>query len=562
MRSAARRFIMMVGMVLLGSSAAWAVPPDVPGAADPGRIQQPSPLDSIAPRPSVALPATPEAAALVPPDGAENVTFALDRLNITGVTVFSDGEIAALSASYLHRKVSLADIYGIANVLANKYHAGGYFLTRVAVPDQRIANGVVTIAVTEGYIDQVILNNSVADYVATSGYISRIRDEKPLRAATLESALLGLNALPGQTFQAVLAASSSGGTGASQLTLSPHRVDVRGSVGFDNYGSRFLGPNEVNASVTASLLPLQETTLYGLASMPTRELGYVMLRHNIAMAPDLTIGAEVAVTRAHPGYTLTSADIGSTAINAGMNVSYQWIRQRQENFSTRLSLGGRNVMSNLSGTPLTREHVRALRASLSYDVSDVFHGANVANLTLSQGINGLGSSGKGDLNLSRSEAAPDFSKAELNLSRLQKLDDDWSALLQFSGQIASGALYSSEEFGYGGQSYGRAYDASEIVGDRGVEAGVELRYEGWRDLHPVNLQPYIFYDSGVVINYDNGQSARDIASSAGAGMRFATSGGQAGTVGLALPLTRDVLAPVYGAGHSSPRLMLQISQSF
>lgn len=560
MRNSIHQLAVVIGTLMLSGGMAWAQA--IPSAADASRIE-PQPMVTPIPAPSeTLLPKTEPAPMLTAPEGAKAVTFTLEQVNVTGVTAFPPEELSALYAGKLHQQVSLEEIYDIANVIAGRYRDEGYFLTRVSVPDQSIKSGVVTIAVTEGYISKVALNDPLAGNSVVQGYIDRILAEKPIRSKTLESALLGLNDLAGQTFQAVLSQPPSGQPGESMLTLIPHATPISGSVGFDNYGSRFLGPHEMNASVKFSPFPLQQTEIYGLASAPTRELGYGVVRHKATVAPDVTVTAEASVTKAHPGYTLAPLDIESVATDVNLGVGYQWLRQRDQNLSTKLTLEGRNVDSDLAGTPLTRENVRVVRANVSYDVTDALKGSNVANVTLSQGIDGLGSSKKGDINLSRSEAEPDFTKLEVNLSRLQELGTDWAALVQVSGQIASGPLYSSEEFGYGGQLFGRAYDTSELVGDEGVEAGVELRYEGWRDLEQLNLEPYAYYDTGVVTNEDAGQLSRDAASSAGGGVRFATSWGQTGNLGLAVPLTHDTLAPLYGGNHSSPRIIVQISQTF
>ncbi|MFZ4541228.1 MAG: ShlB/FhaC/HecB family hemolysin secretion/activation protein [Rickettsiales bacterium] len=559
----ALQYIILTSMFMLVASGAAIAAPTVPGAADAARVE-PIVLPSIPTETTPAvMPETPAAPALVTPEGAQQVSFILHGFDIAGATAFTPEELAAPYADRIGQSVTLAEIYAMADALGARYREAGFFLSRVMVPDQHIDNGIVHITIIEGYIDQVLLNEPEADNHVVRGYINRIREEKPLRASTLEHALLSLSDLPGQRFRAVLSAMPEGTAGASMLTLIPIDAEkVSGSVGIDNYGSKFLGPQQVSANISASLLPLQQTSIYGLTSMPTKELGYGMVNHSIVVAPDVTVAAQAGLTKARPGYTLKPLDIDSTSTALNLSIKYQWVRQRDQNLSTALSLEGRNISSDLSGATLTREHVRVTRLTAAYDIRDAWKGSNGANMTLSQGINGLGSSKKGDLNLSRGQAEPDFFKAELALSRLQEITPTWSALVQVSGQISSGPLYSSEEFGYGGQSFGRAYDTSEIVGDEGVAGSLELRYGGWRDLQPINLEPYAFYDIGVVTNEDIGQSARDSASSAGVGVRFATVYGQSGNIGIAMPLTRDTLAPIYGGNPSSPRLMLQIRHVF
>jgi hemolysin activation/secretion protein len=135
-------------------------------------------------------------------------------------------------------------------------------------------------------------------------------------------------------------------------------------------------------------------------------------------------------------------------------------------------------------------------------------------------------------------------------------------LASASGQWASGVLYSSEQFGYGGQAFGRAYDASEITGDRGVAGGLELRYDGLRDLQSVTPQPYVFYDVGSVWNKGAGQPILQSGASAGLGLRFTTAWQQSGNIGMAWPLTRPVSVPIYGSTPYGPRLSVQFTQVF
>jgi hemolysin activation/secretion protein len=280
------------------------------------------------------------------------------------------------------------------------------------------------------------------------------------------------------------------------------------------------------------------------------------------IVPDFSVEFNGSETKAHPGYTLDKFDIDSLATSESLSLNYQWIRQRQENLAVKLTLEGRDVASDILDTPLTRDHIRAVRAGATYDMSDSWHGYNIATITLSRGIDGLGSSKKGDLNLSRGGATPDFTKAELTLQRQQGITNDWSLLAAASGQWASSVLYSSEQFGYGGQAFGRAYDTSDITGDNGVSGSLELRYGGWGTWQPVSLQPYAFYDIGTVWNDGVGQLKHESGASGGVGLRLSTVWHQTGNLGLAWPLTREITSPIYGGGTNGPRIVLQITQEF
>ena len=95
-----------------------------------------------------------------------------------------------------------------------------------------------------------------------------------------------------------------------------------------------------------------------------------------------------------------------------------------------------------------------------------------------------------------------------------------------------------------------------------MAGSLELRYKGWSVPETYTLSPYAFYDIGRVWNMDDAQEAYDTASSIGVGMRLSTEFHMSANVGVAFPLIRDVGTPIYGDTGSSPRLLLEVSQSF
>jgi hemolysin activation/secretion protein len=551
---------MIAGVMALSSSAARAQVV-VPAPADSGRIKPDAPR--FAPAPSPAAPSISRESLPPPvnaPEGAESIRFTLKGIKLTGVTAFADDRFTTLYAPLVGRTISLKQVYELAASITRTYREEGYILSYAYVPDQAIASGTVTIAVAEGYLAQVVVDGNDSNSSITTDYIKRLTSEKPVTDKTIESTLLRLNDLPGVSYRAILSKAPGAPAAESILTLIPSEKEARASVNFDNFSSRYLGPHEVSGSYSRSFLPRQQTTLFGLTSIPFDRLNYVSLSHAYAVAPDLTLEGSASYTNSNPAYTLAPLDIESATTNFNLGINYQAIRQRDENLLLKLSAESRHVTSDILNTRLTRDEIRTLHAAASYDIRDGWGGANVINATLTQGLGILGASSDGARNLSRAEAQSDFTKLELSASRLQTLDDDWSALVQASGQIASGPLYASEEFGYGGQIYGRAYDSSEVVGDGGAEAAIELRYTGFRTMQPINVEPFVFYDYGFVTNEDAAQANFDSLSSAGGGVRFASIWGQAGMLAVAFPITRESNAPTYGL--DSARILFQVAHNF
>jgi len=127
------------------------------------------------------------------------------------------------------------------------------------------------------------------------------------------------------------------------------------------------------------------------------------------------------------------------------------------------------------------------------------------------------------------------------VQRDQKLGEAFALVLAGEGQYARHELLSSEEFGIGGKSYGRAFDSSEITGDRGYAVRAEVQYavpplHDWLSY----AQLYAFSDYGSVWNYEAGsRHGRQSLASAGGGVRFGLVERLDATVELAKPFMRS-----------------------
>lgn len=528
--------------------------------ADPSRVikrQQPSApvatpdeaATKYVPSPSIALPYD-----------ANAPQFVLKSVKVEGSSLLSPHAISQLFYRYELKSISTNTINDLIATLTDYYHSRGYFLSRVYLPEQEITEGIVTLRVVEGYVGRVVTDPSVPGSSVLDAYIETLTAQKPLSSAALESFLLRVNDLPGYAVVGVLEPSTLEDEAAVRLRLSPRDAGPRGSVSLSNYGSRYLGPVQANAMVTGSLLPLHETSLALASSVPTDELAYASLRHSWAFVPNWRIEAFGGYVASEPGYRLKVNDITSDTVDAGVKLAYQAIRQRDINLNLALQLDAKNTSGDTFDSPLTRDRIRAARAMVAFDNVDGWHGQNIVNLTVSQGLSGLGASNAGESNLSRAEATPDFKKIELWLTRHQYLHQSILLTTQLAGQYASDPLFSAEEFGYGGTVFGRAYDPSELIGDHGVAAAVMLTYTGFAPWMDMSFSPYTFYDIGRVWNEDV-DSKPFSGASAGIGVRATHASGLALDFTIAQPLTRAVADPTYGNGKN-PRYLLEVKKSF
>lgn len=220
------------------------------------------------------------------------------------------------------------------------------------------------------------------------------------------------------------------------------------------------------------------------------------------------------------------------------------IRSRSENLSLRVSFYAHDGKTEIFSIDETRDRIRAFRLGATYDRADSWHGINLLDIELSQGISGLGSSDNNDIMLSRLNGRVDFTKATLYAARLQSLTPRVSLLAAVNAQYAWTDLLSSELYSFGGEQFGRGYDPSELVGDHGVSGKLELRFTDALPLgFAFSYTAYGFYDVGIVYQrtpdlYDRSESA----ASAGLGLRMSLGQYVSCFAEVAKPLTRDVSA--------------------
>lgn len=506
------------------------------------------------------------------PAGADQIYFTLGGIRIEGNNVYSETELRSLYEEKIGQKITLADFYGIANTLTMKYRNDGYILTQVVVPPQTIESGTPRLQVVEGYIDNVSIRAEQESGIALNtiqSYAAQINDGGALNIKEMERQLLLINDLPGVSARTIISPSTTT-PGAADMLIIIERDSFDALVTADNFGSRFLGQWTLGTAASFnSLLGMNETISGQFAYAPGD--GYELLYGGIGYEQPIgpwgsRVGALVSKTNTEPGYTLDQFDVRGKADLYSLYVSHPFIRTRNENLKGRLAFDWRDVTtSNNIEAERREDQIRALRAQMQYDFLDTLLGVavNRVDLELSQGLGILGASDEGDANLSRPDGDPQFSKAELELQRLQRVTGAVNVQLTARGQLSDGPLLSSEEFGVGGISSGRGYDPSEIVGDEGISGSLEVQWNN--PFQPdgqivQKYQLYTFFDIGRVWNDDatTNDEERESLAATGAGLRMNFTHDMQAGVGVAFPLTRRVESE----DDKDPRFYLNVSKQF
>lgn len=539
---------------------------DIPGSADPGRaemsVPEPEFGDVIMPRIDI-----PEIRIEDAPEGAENITFVLNDLVLEGVSAYPDSALKPIYDDYLGTTIRLTDVYAIAQSVTRKYRNDGYLITQAVIPQQTIEEGVVRIRVVEGYIDRVVIQNeddSMASH-RLRGLAEQLTKSDPLTAGDLERWLLLVNDIPGLSARSIISPSKTA-IGGADITIIPDMDPYEFAFSVDNYGSRYLGPIQLSAAV-------QFNNLFNAADMIETqfvsgggdELIYGYAAYEVPVnAYGTRLRLDITHSDTEPGHDLEIFEVEGYSTLFGIEAVHPFTRSRTENLYGLLRFDYRKLTSENIVDPIDRDdRIAALRAGLTYNAYDtVWRPAiNEISLLVSQGLDILNASDEGDATLTRANGDPQFTKAEIELSRLQTVTNNFNILLGARGQIASDPLLSSEEFGIGGRVFGRGYDSSELVGDHGVAAKIELQWENpVRNTLLNDYQLFGFYDIGKIWNDDEIVSDIKKASlaSAGFGLRADFTDAVSGEFVAAFPLTREVET----RDSTDPRFFFSLSAEF
>ena len=560
-----RQTYLKASLIIFTSLApAMAYATVVPSVAQPGRAQENMGISNE--RPAVGG----QSVISTPDESGKNLglkegaTFTLKAISVENATAFAKGDLESDYKEYIGKKVSLATLNQITAKITAHYRNAGYILSRAVLPPQRISDGSVKVRIVEGFVSKVVFEGAPVTSGLLNEYADKIRNAKPLDAATLERYLLLIEDLPGIKAQAVLRPSATPGASDVVITLSEKTID--GSVTADNRGSRYIGPFQ--GSVTAganNLLGLYDRTQVRLLSTANvHEETFGQISHEEQLDAE---GTKLTLTAGHthtkPGYKLKDLDIKGVDDSYSAAISHPFIRSRQTNLYGNFQFDIRNTDTDFLFTPLNGDRLRVARAGGSYDFVDSFLAVNKVEAQLSKGF-GWWDDAAPDAR-SRANGRTSFYKGTANASRLQPITGPFGLLFATTGQVASDALLSAEQFGLGGANFGSAYDPSEITGDSGVAGRVELQYSqsGGIELIP-SYQLYTFYDIGKVWrrNPSVGTKEAESIASMGFGTRFNIMDPLSGNLEFAIPMTRAVSANDTQGNGNAARVFFSLAYRY
>lgn len=381
--------------------------------------------------------------------------------------------------------------------------------------------------------------------------------------------MLLANEIPHTTVKAVLSPTKTG-VGGADLDLVTVSKPVSAYLSEDNYGTRYIGPQQMTGNVTlySMINSGDSTALTFVKTAKGRELTFIDLDYTAPLG-DGGIRWLVGVTHVltHPLFVLQPLQTEGLNNNFYTSITYPYLRTRTQSLNFTAAFNWLESSTDQFFGLLYDDHVRSLDLGMNYNFADRFYGANIFGMNFRKGLPLWGYSNNTNqftARTSRPGGYATYSKVTGLASRLQSVYGHLTLLTVLKGQWAFVPLLSSEQFTFGGNPLGRGYDPAEIIGDRGLAGSAELRYDLTLNRIINSMQFYVFYDMGaewnILVNFTSPEKIS--ATSTGVGVRFTMSKYISGNLMWAQPLTKQVSAEQFIGRGWLPRTFFSVVAYF
>jgi hemolysin activation/secretion protein len=455
---------------------------------------------AVAPGP-VAVAAEEQVPAPPGAQPAESPRFDIWEYRIEGATRLDHTLIEKTVYAYLGPGRSIDDVEQARSALEKAYHEAGYSAAAVDIPEQDVEGGVVVLAVTEGRVDRL--------RVTGSRYFSlgKIRDRVPALAEGkvlhLPDAQAQLGKLaaesPDRSVTPVMRAGRTPGTVEVDLqvedklplhggvevngrnSVNTARLRLIGSLRYDNLWQRFH-----SASLQYQVSPENPDNLEvwaGTYVMPIDALDARLVFYGIGLESQSNVTTAGALTVVGTGdiygLRLIKPLPGLHGLMHSLSLGWDY-----KDFGQSIGVIGADTQN----TPISYSPFM-LGYSGGYSFAD--GSLTQFNLEADFSIRGLGNTQQ-EFEDKRFDAKSSYLYLAGELKHRQVLPYDFRLNGRLSGQVTDSPLISNEQFSAGGWQTVRGYHETEVLGDDGVNASLELYSPDLGTLGPEGLNELRF----------------------------------------------------------------------
>jgi hemolysin activation/secretion protein len=475
--------VLMAGSVMLlqGGYASAQTAPLIPPPQDllpptsPAPVPVPQPLPAV---PPVELPVPPVAPVEPIAPGTIPGTIVVQRFEVVGSTVFSQAELAQVTAPFTNRPISFAALLQVQTAVTRLYTDRGYITSGAIISPQTLEAGVVQIRVVEGSLEAITVSGTQRlnpNYVRSRLAVAA---GKPLNSQRLLESLqlLQLNPL----IRSISAELSTGvRPGQNRLDVRVTEADtLNAEIGLDNSRSPAVSTFRRYARITqANLLGLGDSLSIGYANTDGSHVGD--FTYTLPLNPrdgTVSVGYRIGASRIVEE-PFDQIDITSKSRSLEVTLRQPLFRSPSQEFVLGLTASREESDTAVLGVPLQlspgadqdgKTKISALRFFQKW-TDRTARSVFALRSQLSLGLNAF--------DATINDTAPDSRffawRGQVQWARL--LAPDTLLVLQSDLQIADRALVPLEQFSLGGQERGRGYRQDLLLTDSGWFGSAEVR---------------------------------------------------------------------------------------
>jgi hemolysin activation/secretion protein len=530
-----------------------------PGSVQEQIRRQPT-LPTTPSSPQLERGAQSSAATGVPAGGSQ---IPINRIDISGNTVVPAEELRAIIAPYEGQSLTLFEIYSVADELTQYYRDKGYSVASVIVPAQKISSGTVKLEVIEGRIGAIAIIGSKAyrpgilERRITGAAIGDVISEE-----RLERDLLLLNDMPGVTAKAVIEPGAQ--FGESNLTIRTTEKRFDAAVRYNNYGRTSIGEWKLEGDFSVNApLGIGDRLDFNIAHADGGKLDYFNFGYSL---PILHHGTRAAVYFSRNDYKVDSdelprglegLDLSGDGDNFGFNIYHPLIRSQKQNLY--IGIGYDRV--------ITRQLVRSIALKGKADIS--LMNLNLLYSRVHEDNSFSTVSANFATNFSANERDPltfqlennaQTAKMRLDMTHIRTIVGAWSLFAKLTMVGSVDPIVDTQKYRIGGRDSVRGYASSELAGDGGYAATIEIQ----RQLMFAEKWPtraFIFGDTGTVTRKNAATIGLESTESiSGAGVGFETLLGQHYRINL--ELAKQIGSQESVDGRDAVRVWFGLSANF
>jgi hemolysin activation/secretion protein len=415
-----------------------------------------------------------------PDDGV--VRFEITRFTVIGNSLLPQAEIDSALAPFAGQRRDFGDVQRALEALEAMYHARGYNIVTVELPEQELDKGVVQLKVVETKIGRIkVSGNQYFDEANIRHALPHLQEGQTPDLKKVSAGLRLANDSPARKIALKLQSSEQDGEVDAALDVVDENP-WKAMLNVDNTGTDSTGKTHVG-------VVLQHANLWGLDHVASLQytttaekpgkvkvygLGYHIPLYSLGDAVDLFASYSNVDSGVVTAGVLSLAVSGKGAV---YGARYTHNLPKRGDLDSRLVYGvdykafKNNVL--YLGTQLGND-VTVHPLSVNYVANWASQGTDLGgSATLVHNIPGGDKGGAEDFNRARTGAKARYTALRLSGSYGRSLASDWQLRAIVNAQLTADALIPGEQFGGGGAGSVRGFAEREISNDSGVGANLE-----------------------------------------------------------------------------------------